>query len=64
LVGDDLLQAFDAVAGEGSHAIFADAVDAKAAVFGEHVDRQPSFVGVGKRWWLNTPRRCRKGMLG
>jgi hypothetical protein len=35
-VGDDLAQAFDAVLGEGGDAILADAVDPKAAVFGEH----------------------------
>ena len=46
-VGDDLTQALDAVLGKGGHAIFADAVDVKAAVIGEHVDRQlvqPVFV--------------------
>jgi hypothetical protein len=54
-VGDDLLQALDAVLGEGGHAIIADAVDVKSAVFGEHVDRQlvqPEFVlaePVGRR---------------
>ena len=39
-VGDDLLQAFDAVFGEGGDAVLADAVDAQAAVLREHVDRE------------------------
>jgi hypothetical protein len=46
-IGDDLAQIFDAVLGEGRHPVLADAVDPKAAVFGEHVDReivQPFFV--------------------
>jgi hypothetical protein len=38
-LGQDLLQALDAVPGEGSHAVLADAVDAKATVFREHADR-------------------------
>jgi hypothetical protein len=33
-----LLQALDAVIGEGSDAIFTDAADAQTAVFSEHVD--------------------------
>lgn len=33
-----LLEALDAVSGEGRHAIFTDAVDPQAAVFGIHVD--------------------------
>lgn len=37
-VGNDLLQALDAIIGEGSDAIFTDAVDAQTAVFREHVD--------------------------
>jgi len=37
-VCDDLLQALDAVIGEGSDAIFTDPVDAQTAVFSEHVD--------------------------
>jgi hypothetical protein len=40
LVCDDLFQAVDAMLGKGSYAILADAVDAQAAVFGEHVDRE------------------------
>jgi len=40
LIGDDLLQAFDAIFGEGRDAVFADTVDVQAAVFGEHVDRE------------------------
>ena len=40
MVGDDLAQALDAVFGEGGHAILAEAVDPKAAVFGEQVDRE------------------------
>src|SRR5438093_5638103 len=39
-VCDDLLEALDTVLGEGRDAILADAVDAQAAVFGEHVDRE------------------------
>src|SRR5580700_1256729 len=39
-VGDDLLEAFDAVLGEGGHAIFTDAIDAQTAIFGKHVDRE------------------------
>ena len=39
-VGDDLAQVLDAVLGEGRHPILTDAVDPKAAVFGEHVDRE------------------------
>jgi hypothetical protein len=39
-VGDDLLKAFDTVLGEGGHAILTDAIDAQAAIFGEHVDRE------------------------
>ena len=31
VVGDDLLQVFDAVTPEGGHAVFADAIDPKAA---------------------------------
>jgi hypothetical protein len=34
-VGDDLAQAFDAVLGEGGDPVLADAVDPKAAVFGD-----------------------------
>jgi hypothetical protein len=37
-VGDDLLEALDAVLGEGDHGILAEAVDPQVAVFGEHVD--------------------------
>ena len=37
-VSNDLLQALDAIIGEGSDAIFTDAVDAQTAVFREHVD--------------------------
>ena len=37
-VGDELLQALDAVIGEGSDAIFTDPVDAQTTVFREHVD--------------------------
>ena len=47
LIGDDLAQIFDAVSGEGGHSVLADPVDPKAAIFGEHVDRQvedPIFV--------------------
>ena len=40
LVGNDLFQALDAIFGEGRYAIFTDAVDAQAAVFREHVDRE------------------------
>ena len=40
LVGDDLLQALDAILGEGSHASLTDAVGVQAAVFGKHVDRE------------------------
>src|SRR5438445_13000241 len=46
-IGDDLPQALDAVLSKGGYPILADAVDAKAAVFREHVDRevvQPVFV--------------------
>jgi hypothetical protein len=46
-IGDDLPQALDAVLSKGGYAILADAVDAKAAVFRAHVDRevvQPIFV--------------------
>jgi hypothetical protein len=42
-----LFQGLDAVIGEGSYAILADAVDAQAAIFGEHVDLefvQPVFI--------------------
>jgi len=39
-VCDDLLEALDTVLGEGRDAILTDAVDAQAAVFGEHVDRE------------------------
>ena len=39
-VGDDLLEAFDAVFGEGGHTMFTDAIDAQASIFGEHVDRK------------------------
>ena len=39
-VGDNLLQALDAVFGEGGYAVLADAVDVQAAVLGEHVDRE------------------------
>jgi hypothetical protein len=35
-----LLQAFDAVSGEGDHSISTNTVEAKAAVFREQVDRQ------------------------
>lgn len=34
-VGDDLLQAFDAVVGEGGDAVVTDAVDAQAAVLSD-----------------------------
>jgi hypothetical protein len=47
LVGDDLAQVVDVVFGEGGYGILADAMDPKAAVFREHVDRrlvQPVFV--------------------
>jgi len=37
-VGDDLLEAVDAIIGEGGYAIVTDAVDAQAAVFRKHVD--------------------------
>jgi len=37
-VGNELLQALDAIIGEGSNAIFTDAVDSQTAVFREHVD--------------------------
>ena len=37
---DDLTQGLDAVFGESGHAILTHAVDAEAAVFGEHVDGQ------------------------
>jgi hypothetical protein len=37
-VGNDLLEALDAVLGEGRDAVLTDAVDAQATVFGEHVD--------------------------
>ena len=40
LVCDDLFEALDAILGEGRYAIFTDAVDAQAAVFREHVDRE------------------------
>ena len=40
LLGDDQAQVVDAVLGEGRHAVFADAIDPQAAVFGEHVGRQ------------------------
>jgi hypothetical protein len=46
-VRDDLFQAFDAILGEGRDAILTDAIDAQAAVFGEHIDRefvQPIFI--------------------
>jgi len=33
-----LLQALDAIIGEGGDAVLADAIDAQAAVLGEHVD--------------------------
>ena len=39
-VGNDLLQALDAIIGEGSYAIFGDAVDTQTAVFREDVDRE------------------------
>lgn len=38
LVDDNLLEALDAILGEGSYAIFTDAVDVQAAVLREHVD--------------------------
>src|SRR3954447_3562843 len=47
LISDNLAQIFDAVSGEGGHAVLADTVDPEAAIFGEHVDRQiedPIFV--------------------
>jgi hypothetical protein len=47
LVRDDLFQALDAILGEGRDAILTDAIDAQAAVFGEHIDRefvQPVFI--------------------
>jgi len=37
-VGNELLQALDAIIGEDSDAIFTDSVDAQTAVFREHVD--------------------------
>ena len=40
MFGDNLLEAFDAVLGEGGHAILADAIDAQATILGEHVDRE------------------------
>ena len=40
LVCDDLFEALDAILGEGRYAIFTDAVDAQAAVFGKHIDRE------------------------
>lgn len=46
-IGDDLAQVFDAVSGEGGHAVLADTVDPETAVFREHADRQiedPIFV--------------------
>jgi hypothetical protein len=42
-----LFQALDAILGEGRDAILTDAIDAQAAVFGEHIDRefvQPVFI--------------------
>ena len=46
-IGNDLAQVVDAVLSEGRHSVLADAVDPKAAVFREHIDReivQPVFV--------------------
>src|SRR5689334_15196870 len=46
-LGDDLLQVFDAVTRKGGHAVFADAIDPKAAILGTHVTgkvEQPIFV--------------------
>jgi len=40
VVGDDLAEAFDAVFGERGYAVFTNAIDMQAAVFGEHVDRE------------------------
>jgi hypothetical protein len=61
-VGDDLLQALDAVLGEGGHATIADAVNVKAAVFGEHADRklvQPVFVfAIANVISCPTPPAC------
>jgi hypothetical protein len=42
-----LLEAFDAVSGEGRYAVFTDAMDPQATLFGIHVDLelpQPFFV--------------------
>jgi hypothetical protein len=38
VVGDDLLQALDAIVGESWDAISTDSVNAQAAILGEHVD--------------------------
>jgi hypothetical protein len=48
LVRDDLFQALDAILGEGRDAILTDAIDAQAAVFGEHIDR--AFVPLAERF--------------
>jgi len=44
-VSDDLFQVFDAVSGEGDHTIFADTIDAKAAVPGLRRGRLRETVG-------------------
>jgi hypothetical protein len=51
LLGDDLAQIIDAIAGEGGHPVLADAIDPEAAVFRFHADRQieePIFVFAEK----------------
>jgi hypothetical protein len=38
LIGDDLLQALDAVPGEGGYTVLTDPIDRQTAIFREHVD--------------------------
>jgi hypothetical protein len=38
LIGDDLLQALDAVPGEGGYTVLTDPIDPQTAIFREHVD--------------------------
>jgi hypothetical protein len=38
LIGDDLLQALDAVRGEGGYTVLTDPIDPQTAIFQEHVD--------------------------